>query len=52
MPIVLPPVPNRIDLKGAKVLVADDVADTGETRVCLAHTDKWIEAPVMLMRHT
>lgn len=31
MPIVLPPVPNRVDLKGAKVLVADDVADTGET---------------------
>ena len=31
MPIVLPPVPDRIDLKGAKVLVADDVADTGET---------------------
>ena len=31
MPVVLPPVPDRIDLKGAKVLVADDVADTGET---------------------
>ena len=31
MPIVLPPVPDRIDLKGARVLVADDVADTGET---------------------
>jgi hypoxanthine phosphoribosyltransferase len=31
MPIVLPPVPNRVDLHGAKVLVADDVADTGET---------------------
>ena len=31
MPIVLPPVPNRVDLTGAKVLVADDVADTGET---------------------
>ena len=36
MPIVLPPVPNRIDLKGTPALVADDVADTGETRVCLA----------------
>lgn len=31
MPIVLPPVPNRIDLTGATVLVADDVADSGET---------------------
>jgi len=31
MPVVLPPVPDRVDLKGAKVLVADDVADTGET---------------------
>lgn len=31
MPVVLPPVPNRIDLAGASVLVADDVADSGET---------------------
>ena len=31
MPVVLPPVPDLIDLKGTKVLVADDVADTGET---------------------
>jgi len=31
MPVVLPPVPNAIDLTGAKVLVADDVADTGAT---------------------
>ncbi len=31
MPIVLPPVPNRVDLTGATVLVADDVADSGET---------------------
>lgn len=31
MPVVLPPVPNRIDLTGASVLVADDVADSGET---------------------
>jgi len=31
MPVVLPPVPDRVDLKGARVLVADDVADTGET---------------------
>ena len=31
MPVVLPPVPNVVDLTGAKVLVADDVADTGGT---------------------
>lgn len=31
VPIVLPPVPNVVDLSGAKVLVADDVADTGAT---------------------
>lgn len=31
MPVVLPPVPNQVDLTGAKVLVADDVADTGAT---------------------
>lgn len=31
MPVVLPPVPNQIDLKGANVLIADDVADTGGT---------------------
>jgi hypoxanthine phosphoribosyltransferase len=31
LPVVLPPVPNVVDLTGAKVLVADDVADTGAT---------------------
>ncbi len=31
MPVMLPPVPNVVDLAGAKVLVADDVADTGAT---------------------
>lgn len=31
MPVMLPPVPNAVDLTGAKVLVADDVADTGAT---------------------
>ena len=31
MPVMLPPVPNVVDLTGAKVLVADDVADTGGT---------------------
>jgi uncharacterized protein len=31
LPVMLPPVPNVIDLSGQKVLVADDVADTGAT---------------------
>jgi hypoxanthine phosphoribosyltransferase len=31
MPVVLPPVLNAVDLSGARVLVADDVADTGAT---------------------
>jgi uncharacterized protein len=31
LPVVLPPVPNVVDLTGARVLVADDVADTGST---------------------
>jgi hypothetical protein len=31
MPMILPPVPDLVDLGDAKVLVADDVADTGQT---------------------
>ena len=31
VPVVLPPVPNTVDLSGARVLIADDVADTGAT---------------------
>lgn len=31
MPVMLPPVPQPIDLSGAHVLVTDDVADTGAT---------------------
>ncbi len=31
MPVVLPPVPEPVDLTGTRVLVADDVADTGAT---------------------
>jgi uncharacterized protein len=31
MPVMLPPIPAAIDLTGAKVLIVDDVADTGET---------------------
>jgi uncharacterized protein len=31
MPMILPPVPELIDLEEARVLIADDVADTGLT---------------------
>lgn len=31
LPVVLPPTPDVVDLTGARVLVADDVADTGAT---------------------
>jgi len=31
MPIMLPPTPDVVDLSGLKVLIADDVADTGRT---------------------
>ena len=31
LPVLLPPVPKTVDLAGARVLIADDVADTGAT---------------------
>ena len=31
VPIMLPPTPSAVDLSGLKVLIADDVADTGKT---------------------
>ncbi|MBS42281.1 MAG: phosphoribosyltransferase [Nocardioides sp.] len=31
VPIMLPPTPDAIDLSGLKVLITDDVADTGKT---------------------
>ena len=31
MPVMLPPTPNFVDLSDARILVADDVADTGAT---------------------
>lgn len=31
MPVLVPPVPDATELAGARVLVADDVADTGAT---------------------
>ena len=42
VPMILPPVPDLVDLTEARLLVADDVADTGETlalvqRFCQSH---------------
>ncbi len=42
MPVMLAPVPNAIDFSNKKVLIADDVADTGKTLklvhdFCLEH---------------
>src|ERR1700689_2623452 len=31
MPVMLPPVPSAVDFSQKKVLIADDVADTGKT---------------------
>ena len=31
MPMILPPVPELVDLEESRVLIADDVADTGRT---------------------
>ena len=31
LPVILPPNLDQVDLTGAKVLIADDVADTGKT---------------------
>src|ERR671936_2720970 len=31
MPVILPPVPDLVELEEARVLIADDVADTGRT---------------------
>jgi uncharacterized protein len=31
LPVMLPPTPQAVDLRGLKVLIADDVADTGHT---------------------
>ncbi len=42
LPVLLPPVPAAVDLSAKKVLIVDDVADTGETLrmvrdFCAAH---------------
>jgi hypoxanthine phosphoribosyltransferase len=31
MPMILPPVPDLVDFQSTRVLIVDDVADTGET---------------------
>jgi hypoxanthine phosphoribosyltransferase len=36
LPVVLPPTPDLVDLEDARILVADDVADTGHT-LALVH---------------
>ena len=33
VPMILPPVPELVDLELARMLIADDVADTGETLI-------------------
>jgi len=33
LPMILPPVPDLVDLHESRVLIADDVADTGQTLV-------------------
>ena len=53
MPIMLPPTPAAIDLSGARVLIADDVADTGLTlelvrEFCADHVE---EARVAVIYH-
>jgi uncharacterized protein len=55
LPIILPPVPELVDLEDAKILIADDVADTGATlalvkefcgpRVCEARIATLYEKP-------
>jgi hypoxanthine phosphoribosyltransferase len=44
-PLLLPPVPDPVDLREARVLIADDVADTGATlglvkRFCAPHVSE------------
>jgi hypoxanthine phosphoribosyltransferase len=47
MPMILPPVPSLVDLHEARVLVADDVADTGQT---LALVRDFLEGKVAEVR--
>lgn len=47
MPVMLPPIPDARDFAGSKVLIADDVADTGAT---LALTREFCEKYVAEVR--
>jgi hypoxanthine phosphoribosyltransferase len=68
VPIMLPPTPAAVDLSGLKVLIADDVADTGktleivqefcaghvaETRMAVIYEKPWtVVRPEYVWRHT
>ena len=57
VPVMLPPVPNTVDLSGARVLIADDVADARcsvlyqkpqssvDCEYVWRRTDRWINCP-------
>jgi hypoxanthine phosphoribosyltransferase len=47
VPMILPPAPELLDLESAKILVADDVADTGAT---LALVQAFCESKVAEIR--
>jgi hypoxanthine phosphoribosyltransferase len=47
VPMILPPVPELVDLDAARMLIADDVADTGET---LALIKRFCEGKVAEVR--
>ncbi|MEU5262482.1 phosphoribosyltransferase [Amycolatopsis sp. NPDC021455] len=57
LPVMLPPVPNVVDLTSKKVLIADDVADTGATLklvrdYCLDHVAEVRSAVVYEKPHS
>lgn len=57
MPVMLAPVPDAIDFSGKKVLIADDVADTGKTLklvhdFCLAHVAEVRSAVIYEKSHS
>jgi hypoxanthine phosphoribosyltransferase len=57
LPVMLPPVPNAVDLTSKKVLIADDVADTGATLklvrdYCLDHVAEVRSAVVYEKPHS
>ena len=51
VPMLLPPVPDLVDLQDQRVLIADDVADTGQTLVLVKDflADKVREARVAVL---